>query len=84
MNKKILNILTLLLFALFLISIFYFYFSEKNILNTNKSRSLSSINFKVDLSNLPLLKNDTINITYKPIKDNKDEKKYNLFWNLIK
>ena len=84
MSKKILNIIILSLFALFIFLLFYFYFSEKNILNTNKSRSLSSINFKVNLYNLPLLKSDTNNVTDKAENDEKNKKKYNLFWDLIK
>jgi|TARA_B110000014_G_C20041305_1_gene541244 hypothetical protein len=84
MKKKILNMLVLSLFALFISLLFYFYFSDKNILNTNRSRSLSSLNFKLSLSNLPLLKNDTNNITDYATNNEKNKKKYNLFWNLIK
>ena len=39
-----------------------FYFSEKNVKETNKSRTFYSVKQNNDLQNLPLLKNDTSNI----------------------
>ena len=85
MNKKIKNFVYLFLLIIFIFFIIKYYFSSFNIMNTNKSRALNSINSSSANLNLPLLKNDTKNII--EFKDDvnifqKKKKKYK-FWNLL-
>ena len=63
-----------------------FYFSEKNIIATNKSRSSYSFKLKFDLKNLPLLKNDTNDIIEysEDVEIFKKNKKNYIFWDLLK
>ena len=61
MLKKIKSIFYLLIFVVFLGLIVSFYFSEKNIINTNKIRSIYSVKLNT-AEGLPILKNDTSNI----------------------
>ena len=71
-------------FVFILIGIFYF--SEQNIILTNKSRSLYSDQLKNNAQDLILLKNNTENIIeYKDDVEiyKKNKKKYK-FWNLLK
>tara|TARA_B100001765_G_C19315673_1_gene255061 strand:- start:168 stop:431 length:264 start_codon:yes stop_codon:yes gene_type:complete len=86
MIKKTKNIFYLLLFFAFIISTTSFYFSEQNIKETNKSRSIYSVNLNNYIQNLPLLKNDTNNIIeYRnDIEVYKKKKKNYTFWNLIR
>ena len=85
MLKKIKNIFYLASFLIFIILTIRFYFSEQNIKETNKSRSLYSVKLNNNTQNLPLLKNDTNNII-EYINDvevyKKNKKKYT-FWDLI-
>ena len=85
MVNKIKNIFFILFFLFFIISISVFYFSEKNIRFTNKSRSFSLSKINNNLQNIPLLESDTKNIIlYRDgieIFENK-KKKYK-FWSLI-
>ena len=85
MIKKIKNIFYLLLFFTFIISTTSFYFSDQNIKEINKSRSIYSVNLNKYTQNLPLLKNDTNNIIeYRnDIEVYKKKKKNYTFWNLI-
>ena len=62
MSKKIINIFFLVIFLVFLILISKYYFSEKNIILTNKLRSSYSTMSYDNNNNLPILKNDTKNI----------------------
>ena len=62
MIKNTKNIFFLLSFLCFIIFTVMFYFSEENSRKTNKNRTLYSVKPKVDLDNLPLLKNDTNDI----------------------
>ena len=62
MIKKIINIFFFISFITFFVFTIIFYFSEKNIIKTNKSRSFYSVDQNDSLENLPLLKNDTSNI----------------------
>ena len=85
MNKKIKNFYYLFLLIIFIFFIIKYYFLLFNIMNTNKSRALNSINSSSANLNLPLLKNDTKNII--EFKDDvnifqKKKKKYK-FWNLL-
>jgi len=86
MLKKIKNIFYLLSFFIFVFFTTNFYFSDKNIKETNKSRSLYLVKQNVDMSNLPLLENDTNNIIeYRDdMEVYKKNKKNYTFWCLIK
>ena len=86
MLKRIKNLFYIVSFFLFLILITSFYFSDQNIIATNKSRSFYSVEKKSKSGNIPLLKNDTKNIV--EYRDDieifkKNKKKYK-FWDLIK
>jgi len=52
----------LLSFLIFVFVTVRYYFSEKNIIITNKLRSLYAISENRDIKSLPLLKNDTNDI----------------------
>ena len=62
MPKKIINIFFLISFFIFIFLVTKYYFSEQNLIFTNKSRSLYSLTLNKYANNLPLLKNDTNNI----------------------
>jgi len=85
MLKKIKNIFYLASFFIFIILTTKFYFSDKNIKETNKSRSLYSAKLNNNTQNLPLLKNDTNNIIeyINDIEIYKKKKKKYTFWDLI-
>ena len=59
MFKKIKNISFLVIFFVFILLVTKYYFSEQNIVFTNKSRSSYLITLLNDENNLPVLKNDT-------------------------
>ena len=86
MIKKFKNIFYLITTLIFISSIISFYFSDKNIQKTNKTRSFYSFNKKIETIDIPLLKNDTTNIVeYKEdVNIFKKKKKKYLFWDLIK
>ena len=85
MLKKIKNIFYLSSFFIFIILTISFYFSDQNIRETNKSRSLYSVELNNNTQNLPLLKNDTNNIIeyIDDIEVYKKKKKKYTFWDLI-
>ena len=85
MLKKIKNIFYLASFLIFIILITRFYFSDQNIKETNKSRSLYSVKLNINTQNLPLLKNDTNNIIeyINDVEVYKKKKKKYTFWDLI-
>ena len=62
MYRKIKNIFFLISFFIFIFLVTKYYFSEQNLIFTNKSRSLYSLTLNKYANNLPLLKNDTNNI----------------------
>ena len=62
MSKKIINIFFLISFITFIFLVTKYYFSEQNLILTNKSRSSYSLTLRKYENNLPLLKNDTNNI----------------------
>ena len=62
MFKKIINVLFLISFFIFILLVIKYYFSEENLIFTNKSRSSYSLMLNKYDNNLPLLKNDTNNI----------------------
>ena len=85
MLRRIKNIFYLFSYIIFVTFIIVFYFSDENIRSINKSRSLSYENLNKEIRNLPLLKNDTVNII-EYIKDSevkKEKKKYYKFFDLI-
>ena len=86
MLGKAKNIFYLTSFCTFVILLTSFYFSDKNIRETNKSRSFYFKKLNNNAQNLPLLKNDTSDIiVYRnDIEDFKKKRKYYLFWDLIK
>ena len=86
MSKKIRNIFYLLSFFIFIVLITIFYFSDQNVVKTNKSRTFYSVKLNEKISNLPLLKNDTSDIIeYRnDIEAYKKNKKTYIFWDLIK
>ena len=86
MLKKILKIIYLFFFVIFITLVTTYYFSEENILRTNKSRDIYAYNLVNDEHNLILLENDTKDIIeYKDEVENfkKNKKKYK-FWDLLK
>jgi len=81
MSKKIINIFFLVIFLVFLILISKYYFSEKNIILTNKLRSSYSTMSYDDNNYLPILKNDTKNIIiYIDDMENFKKKRKKRFW----
>ena len=62
MYKKIKNIFFLVIFFTFIFLVTKYYFSEQNIIYTNKSRSSYLLKLVDGRNNLPVLENDTNNI----------------------
>ena len=62
MFKKTINIFFLISFFTFIFLVTKHYFSEQNLIFTNKSRSSYSVMLNKYENNLPLLKNDTNNV----------------------
>ena len=62
MYNKIKNIFFIIIFLIFIILITKYYFSEKNIVFTNKSRSSYVTSLDNEKNNLPLLENDTSDV----------------------
>ena len=85
MLRKIKNIFYLSSFFIFIILTTRFYFSDQNIKETNKSRSLYSVKLNYNTQNLPLLKNDTKNIIEysNDVEAYKKRKKKYTFFGLI-
>ena len=85
MYKKIKNIFLLLIFINFVFFVTKYYFSEQNVIFTNKSRSsyLSALND--DKNNLPVLENDTSNIIVyiNDLEDFKKKRKKRFWEDLI-
>ena len=81
MFKKIINIFFLISFFTFIFLITKYYFSEQNLIFTNKSRSSYSFTSIKDENNLTLLKNDTNNIiVYKNDLEEFKSKRKKRFW----
>ena len=85
MSKKIINIFFLISFITFIFLVTKYYFSEKNLILTNKSRSSYTLNLKKYETKLPILKNDTNNIiTYiDDLEEFKNKRKKRIWENLI-
>ena len=86
MFKKIKNVFYFVSVLIFVISISSFYFSNKNIIKTNKSRSFYSVEKNKALKDLPILKSDTNDIIVykKDVEIYKTRKKKYEFWKLLK
>ena len=81
MFVKIKNITFLIPFLVLVFLITKHYFSEKNIILMNKSRSSYSLLLREDIMNLPILKNDTNNIIdYKNDLEKFKKKRKVRFW----
>ena len=81
MFKKIINTFFLISFFTFIFLITKYYFSEQNLIFTNKSRSSYSLASNKDENNLTLLKNDTNNIiVYKNDLEEFKNKRKKRFW----
>ena len=85
MIKKTSNTFILIIFFLFIFLIAKHYFSEKNVIFTNKSRTSYSLMANKGIENLPVLKNDTNNIIEysEDVEIYKKNKKSYIFWDLI-
>ena len=81
MYQKIKNIFFLAIFFSFIFFITKYYFSDQNIVFTNKSRSLYLTSLNDNKNNLPLLEKDTNNIiVYKNDLEILKKKKKKRFW----
>ena len=81
MFRKTKNIFFIISFFVFFFLIFEKYFSEKNIISTNKNRSSYSLSLLKNANKLPLLPNDTNNIiTYKNDIEEFKENRKKYFW----
>jgi hypothetical protein len=85
MYKKIKNIFFLIFFFSFIFFVTKYYFSEQNIIFTNKSRSLYLTTFDLDKNNLPVLENDTsnTNVYINDLEDFKNKRKKRFWEDLI-
>ena len=83
---RIVNILMSLLVVFFILKVFSFYFSNKNISLKNYNRANIDLIFKEKIKDLPILANDTSNIIEFndsfDEEDNSDKKRS--FWELLK
>jgi len=81
MFKKLKNIFFFILFFSFILSIANHYFSKKNIIFTNKSRTSYTVNLNEENSDIPLLENDTSDIIiYKNDLEEFKKKRKKRFW----
>ena len=85
MNKSV-NIFMLLLIGIFILSIFKYYSSNKNLDSKNFNRSNIDQILKSKINNLPILTNDTDNIIEfnNSIEEGINQEKNRNFWNLLK
>ena len=85
MFQKIKNIFIIISLAILIFFISIYYFSEQNVIITNKSRSSYASETAIYGINLPILKNDTNNIiVYRnDLEEFKKKKKKRLWEKLI-
>jgi len=85
MLNKIKNIFFLTIFFIFILLVTRYYFSERNIIFTNKSRSSYVTLLDKNVNNLPLLKNDTNNVIVyiNDLEDFKNKRKKRFWEKLI-
>ena len=83
MLKEIKYLLFIIIISLFLFFTGKYYFSDENIKKSYSSQKNIDEKIKTYAKNLPILKNDTINIIeYVKQSDKKKKKKFN-FWKLL-
>ena len=81
MFRKIKNTLFLIIFSIFIFLATKHYFSDENVIFTNKSRSSYALQVNIDNKSLPILKNDTNNIIiYKNDVEEFTKKRKKRFW----
>ena len=81
MYRKIKNIFFLIIFFNFVFFVTKYYFSEQNVIFTNKTRTSYSLMSNKDKNNLPVLKNDTDNIiVYKSDLEEFKKKRKKRIW----
>ncbi len=81
MSNRIKSIFFLLFFLIFILLIIKYYFSEQNIIFTNKSRSSYALELENNSKKLPILENDTENIiVYKNELDDFKKNRKKRFW----
>ena len=84
---KVFNFLLFSLIIIFMLSVFKYYTSSKNIVSKDYNRSNVDQILKEKISNLPVLKNDTNNvIVFNNSFENEmnEGKKKRSFWELLK
>ena len=84
---KVFNFLLFSLVIIFMLSVFKYYTSSKNIVSKDYNRSNVDQILKEKISNLPVLKNDTNNvIVFNDSFENEmnEGKKKRSFWELLK
>ena len=83
---KIFNIIMFLLIIIFILSIYNYYSSNKNIDAKNYNRKNIDRILKEKIFDLPVLKNDTNNVIEfnNSSKDDIEENKRRSFWDLLK
>ena len=83
---KIFNIIMFLLIIIFILSIYNYYSSNKNIDAKNYNRKNIDRILKEKIFDLPVLKNDTNNVIEfnNSLKDGIEENKRRSFWDLLK
>ena len=83
---KIFNIIMFLLIIIFILSIYNYYSSNKNVDAKNYNRKNIDRILKEKIFDLPVLKNDTNNVIEfnNSLKDDIEENKKRSFWDLLK
>ena len=83
---KISNIVMFLLIIIFILSIYNYYSSNKNVDAKNYNRKNIDRILKEKIFDLPVLKNDTNNVIEfnNSLKDETEENKKRSFWDLLK
>ena len=83
---KILNIIMFLLIISFTISVYNYYSSNKNINTKNYNRENIDQILKEKISDLPVLKNDTIDVIEfnNSLNNEIEDNKKRSFWDLLK
>ena len=83
---KILNVIMFLLIIIFMLSIYNYYSSNKNIDAKNYNRKNIDQILKEKITDLPVLKSDTDNVIEfnNSLNDNIQENKKRSFWDLLK
>jgi|TARA_B110000438_G_scaffold260235_1_gene270169 hypothetical protein len=81
MYKKTKILFVSMSFLILIFLVIKFYFSENNIIKTNKFRSIYALESTKDINYLPILENDTDNIiTYKDDIEIYKKKRKKYFW----